>query len=338
MRTSLLCSWSSRNGRSIPSRAFYRKLPALAARLEADIVHLSYPVPVNRNAFHCPTVVTLHDLYPYDIPENFGFPKVFFNRIILQQCLRSVDAISCVSDSTRQALAIHVSSAISEKAVTIYNCVEPASCVAKTGPIPAWKGEPFLLCVAQHRRNKNVRLAIQVFRNLLLGGDISPLTRLVVIGITGPETTRIRQFIQDSGLREQIALLQGIDDAELQWCYGHCQLLLAPSLVEGFGLPVVEGMFHRCRIVCSDIPTFREIGGSYCHYALLGPKAEQAFSDAARFALLRVRSRAPATERFSGAVVAEASLQLYTRIYKAHSVSRERGYHISIPPLRKGQS
>jgi glycosyltransferase involved in cell wall biosynthesis len=326
-------------GRSALSRNlwFYRQLPILAAQLEADIVHLAYPVPLNRNAFHCPTVVTLHDLYPYEIPENFGFPKVFFNRIILQQCLKSVDAISCVSDSTRRTLAIHASPAISEKAVTIYNCVEPGPSMAKKGPLPAWNGEPFLLCVAQHRRNKNVVLAIQVFRHLLLSAEISAETRLVVVGITGPETTRIRQFIQESGLPDRIVLLQGVDDAELQWCYGHCELLLAPSLVEGFGLPIVEGMFHRCPIVCSDIAVFREIGGSYCHYALLGPQAEEAFADTARFALKRVRLRTPATERFSGVSIAGASLQLYTRLCSARSVSTECGYPVSIHPLEKGR-
>ena len=327
-------------GRSSLSRNlwFYKELPGLAARLEADIVHLAYPTPLNRSAFSCPTVVTLHDLYPYDSPENFGFPKVLFNRFILGQCLKGVDAISCVSDSTRRALTMHVAAAISEKAITIYNCVEPASSEAKTGPIPVGNGEPFLLCVAQHRRNKNVVLAIQVFRNLLLSGDIAPLARLVVVGITGPETTRITRCIEETGLSDRIVLLHGINDAALQWCYAHCQLLLAPSFVEGFGLPVVEAMFHRCRIVCSDIAAFREIGGSYCHYASLGPEAEQAFSDAARLALSRVKSRSPATERFSDAIVAAATLQLYSRLCKGRFVSKERGYPISAPPLKKEHS
>jgi hypothetical protein len=83
---------------------YYRRLPELAAQLQADIVHLSFPVPCNGPAFNCPTVVTLHDMYPYEIPMNFGFPKFIFNRIILQQCIRSVNAIACVSDATRNRL------------------------------------------------------------------------------------------------------------------------------------------------------------------------------------------------------------------------------------------
>src|ERR1700761_2497372 len=49
------------------NRWYYQGLPTLAQALEADIVHFSYPAPVNAAAFHCPTVVTLHDLYPYEI-------------------------------------------------------------------------------------------------------------------------------------------------------------------------------------------------------------------------------------------------------------------------------
>jgi hypothetical protein len=64
---------------------YYRKLPKLAADLQADVVHLSFPMPVDAGAFHCPTLVTLHDLYPYQIPMNFGFPKFIFNRVVLQQ-------------------------------------------------------------------------------------------------------------------------------------------------------------------------------------------------------------------------------------------------------------
>jgi hypothetical protein len=48
--------------------------------------------------FSCPILLTLHDLYPYEVPSNFGLPKVLFNRFILQQCLRSATSIACVSD------------------------------------------------------------------------------------------------------------------------------------------------------------------------------------------------------------------------------------------------
>jgi glycosyltransferase involved in cell wall biosynthesis len=91
---------------------YYRRLPELAADLEADLVHLTFPMPVNAAAFSCPTVATLHDLYPYEIPANFGFPKSIFNRLSLKQCLRSVDAITCVSETTRLRLKQYASPAV----------------------------------------------------------------------------------------------------------------------------------------------------------------------------------------------------------------------------------
>ena len=60
---------------------YYNQLPAIVRRLKETVVHFAYPAPVNRHALGCPAVVTLHDLYPYDIPSNFGFPKVLFNRL-----------------------------------------------------------------------------------------------------------------------------------------------------------------------------------------------------------------------------------------------------------------
>ncbi len=293
---------------------YYSDLPGLSAELHADIVHLAYPAPVKRAGFTCPVVVTLHDLYPYDIPENFGIRKLLFNRIILQQCLRAVDSIACVSENTRQRLKDVTPSAVANKALTIYNCVDPGPPMATNGPLPDWAGEPFFLCVAQHRRNKNILLAMQVFRQLLINHDIDQATKLLIVGIEGPETEKIKRFIGEAGFARQIILLHGVGDAELQWCYGHCELLLAPSIIEGFGLPVVEGMLHNCRIVCSDIPAFREIGDSSCHFARLNGGAVEAFVGACRSALKTVKSSSTVTDRFSGARVAESYLNLYTSL------------------------
>ncbi len=171
----------------------YRKLPELAARLEVDLVHLTYPVPVNAAAFNCPTVVTLHDMYPYEIPMNFGFPKFIFNRLILRQCLRNVDAIACVSDITRLRLEQYSSAAVWQKGVRIYNCVEAQPACATRSPIPEWRGEPFLLCVAQHRRNKNLPLLLRTFDLLLRSGNIDRNMKLIILGITAQDTRKLHR-------------------------------------------------------------------------------------------------------------------------------------------------
>lgn len=293
---------------------YYSKLPVLATQLKVDVVHLAFPVPLNREAFHCSTVVTLHDLYPYDIPANFGFPKGLLNRLVLQQCLRSADAIACVSESTQRQLDIHAPQLGVQKAVTIYNCVEPGPPMAAQSPVPGWNGQPFLLCVAQHRRNKNILLALRVFHRLLQDGAIDPAGLLVIIGIEGPETARIHRFIQNTGLTRHIILLHGVSDPELQWCYGHCELLIAPSIIEGFGLPVVEAMLQRCHVVCSDIPAFREVGGRYCRYVKLGPGAEDGFLKAIEISRTTIHSAIPAIDHFSSRHIADEYLQLYTRL------------------------
>jgi glycosyltransferase involved in cell wall biosynthesis len=291
---------------------YYLKLPALAAQLKADVVHLSYPVPLKGHAFQSRTVVSLHDLYPYDIPKNFGFPKVIFNRLVLQQCLRAADAIACVSESTLRRLHARNPQLAIQKAVTIYNCVESDSSISTNSP--SWhSNQPFLLCVAQHRRNKNILLALKIFQRLLQSRAIAPNTSLVIIGIEGPDTPAIKRFIITSGLTQNVMLLSGVPDAELQWCYRNCDLLLAPSSIEGFGLPVAEALLAGCPVVCSDIPAFRELSADNCHYVQLGPSAEKNFAD--MISAVRNGPRKPpiSLPRLSAPMIAENYVRLYQK-------------------------
>jgi glycosyltransferase involved in cell wall biosynthesis len=282
--------------------------------LQADVVQLTYPMPLDAASFPCPVVVTLHDLYPFEIPMNFGVLKSSFNRLVLRQCLRAADGIACVSEATRARLKQYAPASVWRKAARIYNCVEPEPLSSVESPIRGWRGEPFLLCVAQHRRNKNIPALIHAFDYLVRSEWIASNARLVVTGIRGPETGKIERLVDELGLGQQVHFLEGIAEAELQWCYQNCEALVAPSLTEGFGLPVAEAVLAGCRIVCSDIPAHREIGGTHCRFVTLRDNAAGALAAAIADALNEPKPGAALLSEFSASVLAGQYMALYDRL------------------------
>jgi glycosyltransferase involved in cell wall biosynthesis len=308
----------------------YHKLPQLARALGVDLVHFTFPMPVNAGAFPCPTVVTLHDMYPYEIPGNFGFPKWVFNRITLRHCLRNADAIACVSDATRRRLRQYMPATVWRKATRIHNCVEtcpenridPARSGAATSPIRRWHGQPFLLCVAQHRKNKNIPMLLHSFARLLRRGQIGSRSLLVVVGMNGPDTPRIHKTIARLGLGQRVHLLEGLTDAELQWCYAHCEVVAAPSITEGFGLPVAEALMAGGRVVCSEIPALREVGGEHCRYVPLGAGAADRFADAMAAALCEPKTAPVALPQFSKAALGDCYIELYRGLIAEFAAKR----------------
>jgi glycosyltransferase involved in cell wall biosynthesis len=71
----------------------------------------------------------------------------------------------------------------------------------------------------------------------------------------------------DTGIDEQalagshIDIRRSLTDAELVAQYQRAAVLVSVSLYEGFGIPVLEGLNHGCRILCSDIAVYRELYG-----------------------------------------------------------------------------
>jgi glycosyltransferase involved in cell wall biosynthesis len=313
---------------------FYRDLPTLSRQAEADLVHVAFPAPLNIRAFPCPVVVSLHDLYPYEIPSNFGLAKGHFNRLVLRQCLRSTDAIACVSETTLLRLDHYFPVNVRRVARRIYNCVTPGPVCAPQTPLPGWSGEPFLLCVAQHRLNKNIVFLIRVFERLLRTKNFDPSTRLIIVGIPGPETRSILHAIRRCGLEDSILLRQGLSESELQWCYRNCEAVITPSIVEGFGLPVVEALMAGCRVVCSDIPAFREFGGHSCHYVSLDADAEANFAATILKALREPRPLPLPMPELTAPVIADQYVRLYRELLSTAATNQ----HVALSSPRSSPS
>jgi len=310
---------------------YYRELPCIAAQLEADIVHLTFPAPVPPAAYSCPVVLTLHDLYPFDIPRNFGLIKSAVARHTITQCIRRVDAITCVSAVTRNNL-IGRFPAEAHKTRVVHNFAEFRGPATMTGNLEPLKDRRFLLCVAQHRSNKNIPLAIRVFEGLLAKKILPVEARMVVVGIPGPETQKIEEEIRNARLNHKVLLFSGLSEGELRWCYHGCDLLLAPSSTEGFGAPVAEALLAGARVVCSDIPAFREVGGDACHYVPWTQDQINAYIEAVRDALDTAPPRSIVPLQLTAAFTGD----LYARLYWDLACSPREGADPFREPLRLG--
>ena len=55
-------------------------------------------------------------------------------------------------------------------------------------------------------------------------------------------------------------------DGEKYWYYKHCEAFLFPSYAEGFGLPVIEAMYHGKPAFISDKTSLPEVGGDAAYY------------------------------------------------------------------------
>jgi glycosyltransferase involved in cell wall biosynthesis len=207
------------------------------------------------------------------------------------------------------------------KAARVYQCVGLHTANVQQPLSPKLDGRPFLLAVGQHRNNKNLVLLINAFAKLLARGGPSRDMYLLIVGGEGPETSRLKSVISQLSLQQRVHFKTSVTDPELSWLYANCVLFIAPSTTEGFGMPVIEALQCGCRVVCSDIPVFREIAGAACHhFDLQAACPVTALADTVCTAL-RDQSRQPEMlDRFSAQKIGAQYVSLYAHLLGASSV------------------
>lgn len=295
---------------------FLLALPKLANQHRPDIVHLSFPLPFVQSYFPCQVVTTIHDLYPYECPENFGRFQAIFNRLFLRQCISQSDGLTCVSQEALKQLKFFFPEVSTRGAVTVtYNSVDFTNTVPQCPALFRNRdNSSFLLSVGQHRKNKNLHLLIQTFSNLVKNQDLKETTELILVGSPGPETENLKHQIAALGLQSRIRLLDSVSDQELCWLYRHCLLLVVASSVEGFCLPLAEALSLGCKVVCSDIPILREVAADDCVYFSL---KEDPVKNLERIILEVMHTPSYNTHqefRFSKATIATQYLSFYSRV------------------------
>jgi glycosyltransferase involved in cell wall biosynthesis len=169
-----------------------------------------------------------------------------------------------------------------------------------------------LLSVAQKYPYKNLHRLVQALPEL--DDDVV----LVLPGFSTPHERELRTLAQELGVAERVRLPGWLTDSSLAGLYALSSAFVLPSLVEGFGLPVLEAMLRDVPVACSNISSLPEVVGDAA--LLFDPERQDEVTGAIRRLLedrvfaerLVVRGRERAAS-FTWARTGEASLVGYRR-------------------------
>lgn len=124
----------------------------------------------------------------------------------------------------------------------------------------------YFVCVGTIEPRKNLSFLLAVWRRLVerLGG-LAP--RLLIIGKRGWEFENIADLLERSTvLAPFVAEISGLSDSGLAEIVANSRALLAPSMAEGFGLPLIEALACGVPVIASSISAHREVANSKATY------------------------------------------------------------------------
>jgi glycosyltransferase involved in cell wall biosynthesis len=274
-----------------------------------------------------PHVITCHDLLAIrsakgEISANETRWSGRRLQSMILSGLRRTRHIACVSDATREDVLRIVPGAGAEgKEVTrIYNGLnypyspmnrtEAEARLRRLGVAP---GRPFLLHVGGNQWYKNRVRVMEIFARLRAHAGVHNFA-LVMAG--KPWTEEMRRFVRSRGLELAVVELRDVAEEDLRALYSSAELMLFPSLAEGFGWPIIEAQACGCPVAASNLAPMTEVGGDAAIY--IDPVDPESASRKIGLALkagpdLREASLRNAG-RFSGAAMVDGYLGWYEHV------------------------
>lgn len=259
----------------------------------------------------------LYDLIPFTHPDTVAEGTRIAHTQWWSEAPLRVDSIMCISRSVRddylawQERQNLVRKLMPEKVGYFYLGAE----LKQNDPVIQilTSSIPTYLVVGSLEPRKNHALILDAFDQLWQQGYA---VNLAIVGAFGWKSESLLDRIQHHPeFGRRLILIRDATDRELTALYDKSAALIIASIAEGFGLPIVEAFQRGTKVICSDIPVFREVAGDQAAYFDLASPTSLARRVAESVASLE-RHRPPS--QHSGAIKwltwKESTQQLFSRL------------------------
>jgi glycosyltransferase involved in cell wall biosynthesis len=216
----------------------------------------------------CPQVVTIYDMQYRRFPEDLGSWARFVTDRLIRVSVRRCRRILTISRFSQNEI-LHFTRAHAGRMDVTPAGVSPffkeratdsehADALRLTGDASS----PFILAVANTYPHKNIHTLIRAYAQ----SRAASTHRLVMVGNPrrGEPDVEAAMRVLDNPAR--LTRLMKLTHTQLRALYQAASLFVFPSRYEGFGLPVLEAMLARTRVLTTRCASIPEVGGDTVSY------------------------------------------------------------------------
>lgn len=236
-------------------------LPIEISPLGLDVLHSPDFIPPFRR--NCRSVITIHDLnfllYPHFLTKDAAH---YYGQI--DEAVRRTDAIIAVSEATKSDI-VRLLGVPENRVTVVYEAAsdefQPIDRVEARAQVKERFGVRggFIFFVSTIEPRKNVPTLLKSFRKLL--ADYKLDLQLVLAGAKGWLYDEVFQLVTDLDMVDDVLFPGRVSTDDLLWLYNAAEVLVAPSIYEGFGLTPLEAMACGTPVIVSNVSSLPEIVG-----------------------------------------------------------------------------
>lgn len=254
------------------------RLPATAWMDKADVLHC--PANLCPHWMPVPTVVTLHDLIPLDLPEGRKSDELHrFEQALGSACSKATAVVSGSKYTLRRLVKEHGLQA--KRGTVIYWGVTVKQEAIDIGDMERTLSRygidrQYMLHLGASEPRKNTRGVIEAWAMIRPG--VRRKWKLLIVGLDDATKQSLEKLCKALGTQDQVLLQGYAKETELPVLLSAASALLYPSMSEGFGLPVLEAFAVATPVLTSDTSSLPEVAGDAAE--LVPPGVSTALSSA----------------------------------------------------------
>ncbi len=241
---------------------------ATLARENLDVIHATSPMSRIPASYRGKTIVTIHDLAVYKVPDVFPRLMKTKTRAVLNLMAGKAGKIIAVSNSTKKDI-LEIFKCPADKVKVIYSGYDKRFSDKSTAPrekILEKYGikDKYILFLGTLEPVKNIsRLfeAFKIFRDTRKKEQGKCEYKLVMAGKKGWMAKEYKQIAKDLEIGKDVVFTGYVIGDEIVPLFQYADFFVMPSLYEGFGTTVLEAFATGTPAIVSNVSSIPEIAG-----------------------------------------------------------------------------